>query len=121
MLAQGADDIFGQLLALVNPTADAADITLLVGFGLGLNVLEVVGVGHGVQTGEVSALGHVTDEHDVGAKVYLVDDGAAQVCVGVLGQEYQAVGCALDILETCQLVYILAALEAEALEQLEWM
>ena len=77
MLAQGADDIFGQLFTLVDPAADPAYITLLVSFGLGLDVLEVVSVGHGVQTAQVSALGDIADEHDVGAQIHLVDDGAA--------------------------------------------
>ena len=77
MLAQGADDIFGQLFTLIDPAADPAYIALLVGFGLGLDVLKVVSVSHGVQTAQVSALSYITDEHDVGAQIHLVDDGAA--------------------------------------------
>ena len=88
MLAQGADDVFGKFFTLVDPAADPADITLLVSFGLGLDILEVVSVGHGVQTAQVCALGHIADEHDVGTQIHLVDDRAAQVSVGILGQEY---------------------------------
>ena len=77
MFAQGADDVFGKLFTLIDPAADPADVTLLICFGLGLDVLEVVSVGHGVQTAQVSALGDIADEHDVGAQIHLVDDGAA--------------------------------------------
>ena len=119
VLAQGADNVFGQLFTFVDPAADPADITLLVGLGLGLDVLEVVSVGHGIQTAQICALGHIADEHDVGIQIHLVDNRAAQVCVGILGQEGQTVGRPLDILEACQLIGVLAALEAKALEQLE--
>ena len=40
MFAQGADDVIGQGVTLVDPAADTADIALFaLGVGLGLNVL----------------------------------------------------------------------------------
>ena len=40
MLAQGADDVFGQGFTLIDPTADLADIALFtLGIGLGLTWL----------------------------------------------------------------------------------
>ena len=48
MLADGAEDILGELVALVDPAADLADVALLArGFGLGLHILLVIRIGHG--------------------------------------------------------------------------
>ena len=97
VFAQGAYQIVRQLAAFIDPATDAAYITLLIGFGLGFDVLEVVAVGHGFQIAQICALGHIADEHDVGTQIHLIDDGAAQISIGILGKEQQTVGRALAL------------------------
>ena len=58
VLTQGANEILGQRITLVDVTADGANVTLdAVGLRLGLDALMVVGVGHGLTVGDSARLG----------------------------------------------------------------
>ena len=72
MLAQGADIIRGQLLALVHVAADFADPTLLLGqlgLRLRLDVLEVVSIGHGRRLGQNLRLSDVGHKQSMGSPI----------------------------------------------------
>ena len=72
MFAQGADEIGGKFVALVDVAADFADPFFRarsrgLGGGLGLYVLLVVGVGDAGTGGKDFGLHHTGDEHGVRA------------------------------------------------------
>ena len=59
MLAQRADEVLGQRIALVDVAADLADISLLaLGLGLGLDMILIIGISHRLAVGEDSCLGN---------------------------------------------------------------
>ena len=122
MLAQGADEVRGQLVALVEIAADAAHEAAAgfglggLGLGLGLDVGEIVGVGHGRRVGELAGLGDQRDVEHVGAAV----DGLLHLA------RNQGVGGAVNVAQAVfarrvgpagEFVHVAAALEAEVTEQ----
>ena len=59
MLAQRADDILGELVALVDVAANLADEAFFaLGLGLRLDILLIVGVGHGLPVIDDAGFGH---------------------------------------------------------------
>ena len=66
MLAKRADIVCGKLLALVDISADLADVSLLsCRFGLGLHIFVVVIVCHGRLVAHHACLRHRADKHSV--------------------------------------------------------
>ena len=73
MLAQRADDILGELVALVDVAANLADKAFLAfGLGLRLDVLLIVVVGHGLPVADDAGFGHAADEHAVGTQIHIL-------------------------------------------------
>ena len=124
MLAPGADEVGGELVAFVDVAADFADPFLLAASrrlggscGFGLNMLLVVGIGDAGAVAEHSGLHRHGDEHRVGAEVDTLGDDARNHGVDILGQVKQTVLRAELCLALGELVDRLAALEAEVLER----
>ena len=116
VLAERADEVVGQDLALVDVAADLADPALLeVGLGLGLDVGLVVVVGHGLLGGQDPGLGNGADEHAVSVQVHVLLHLEAHKGVDVLVQEDDAVVGA-EVFALGELVHVPAGLEAKVLE-----
>ena len=119
VLAQGADNVVGQGVALIDPAADLAhEAFLALGLGLGLDVVLVVGVGHGLLIGDHPGLGDGADEHAVGVQVHKALHLQVHEGVDIPGQEPQAVVGA-QLVDSNKFVSSAAALEAEVLEHRE--
>ncbi len=108
VLANGADEIFGQFFTLVNITADLADPAAFL-FGslrrLWLDVLLIVFISHRGLVRENFAVGHFGNEHRVRSEVDLIHDFSREksVCaalyidnavVGIAGRKFIRIGCA---------------------------
>ena len=92
VLAEGADEVLGELVALVDVTADLADVALLaVRFGLGLNVCVVIDVGHGLLIREDSRLAYRADEHSVCVKVNVLLDLERHKGIDISGKHNETV------------------------------
>ena len=123
MLAPGADEVGGELVAFIDVATDFAYPLLLAACGgssggLGLDVLLVVGVGDRRAVAEHTGLQRHGDEHGVAAKVDALGDHAADHRIDELRQVQQAVLRAQLLLAAGEFVDIAAALEAEVLEGL---
>lgn len=69
MLAQRADKVVGQLVALVDITAHLAyEAFLALGLWLRLHITLVIVVGHSLHVGDHAGFCHCTDEHAVCVK-----------------------------------------------------
>ncbi len=87
VLAQGAGEVLGQLVALVEIAAHRAQPALgLIGGGslFGLYVGVIVGVGAAGAAGEHLGLHHVGDKEHLGVQIVALYDLAGQHRVGVL-------------------------------------
>ena len=92
VLTQGANEILGELLALVNVTADLANVSALpLGFGSGLYVIVVIGIGHGFTIRQNTRLGNGADEHSVRIHIDILLDLEGKEGIDISGEEYQAV------------------------------
>ena len=125
MLAEGADEVGGELLALVLVAADgAAPNSLALGglphrLRLRLDVLHVVAIRGGRHLVEHFRLGDGSDEEDVRAEIDDLLHLDGDVGVGAAGDSHSAVRDTAAILEVGELIDFAPALEAEMLEQLE--
>ena len=121
MLAQRADEIGRERLALVHVAAHGADPGRLLGGGQfrrrGLDVAAVVVVGHGLVVAEELGLRDLGDEEPVAALVVAFNDAAGEHGVGIAVDVIQAVVAAGAVRPVCELVHIRAGLEAEVLEE----
>ena len=116
VLAQGAHDVVGKGIALVDPAADLTYEALLAfGIGLGLYMILVVGVGHGLLVGDHTGLGYSTDEHAVGIQIHIAVYLQTHEGIDVSGEETQTVVTA-QLLNTGELVCRPSALETEGLK-----
>lgn len=123
VLAPGADEVGGELVAFIDVAADLADPLLLATLGgcsggLGLDVLLVVGVGDAGAVAQHAGLHRHGDEHGVGAEVDALGDNTTNHAVDELGQVKQTVLCAEFCLAFGEFVHVAPALEAEVLERL---
>ena len=92
MLAQRADEVLRQLVALVDIPAHLADEPVLaLGLGARLYMLLVVGVCHRLAVGQHLRLGYVADEHAVRVEVDVLRHLERNIGVDVVGQHRQAV------------------------------
>jgi len=119
VLAQRTNEVLGQILALINISANLAyPAFFAVGLGLGFNVVLIVGIGHCFLVGYNARLCYAANKHAVGVKVNVVLNLERHKAVDVLGQENKPVvgaqGSAVG-----KLVNVSAALEAEVLKYLE--
>lgn len=122
MLTQGADIVWGQLLALIDKATDLADPALLLcqlRRGLGLDMVEVVGIGHRRRPVQDFGLGHIGNEQGMGTPILGTDHGAGDVGVGKGSQIHCTVFRPFGEGPAVKLVGIPSGLEAEMLEQLE--
>ena len=82
MVAEGADEVVGDGLALVDVAADRADPAGALGLGerlrRGLDVGAVVVVGHALVVGEDLALHDLGDEHAVAALIGALEHAAVE-------------------------------------------
>ena len=70
MLAKRADEILGQLVALIDISAYLAYPALLaVCFGLWLDIVLIVSIGHCFLVGDNSCFGNAANKHTVSVKV----------------------------------------------------
>ena len=75
MLAEGADKVLRQGVALVNIAANLADKAFLaLGLGLRLYIFLIIGVGDSLGVGNYARLGYAANKHSVGVKVYVLLD-----------------------------------------------
>ena len=119
MLAQGADNVVGQGVTLVDPAADLADKALLtLGLGLGFDVVLVIGVGHGLGFGDYPGFRDGADEHTVGIQINVLFYLQAHEGVDIPGQERQPI-VRTQRRQIRELVHGASALESEILEDLE--
>ena len=122
MLAQGAEIVFGNLIAFVDIAADGADPLLFDGgsaLGLGLDVALIITVGAGEFGREDFCIDDLSNEEDVAAQVQVLGDLAGEESIGSGGQIVQAVFAARHMVKSLELIHIPAGLHAEALEQRE--
>ncbi len=125
MLAEGADEVGGELLALVLVAADgAAPNSLALGgllhrLRLRLDVLHVVAIRGGRRLVEHFRFGDGPDEEDVRTEIDDLLHLDGDVGVGAAGDGHRAVRDTAAILEVGELIDFATALEAEVLEELE--
>ena len=116
VLAQRTNEIIGQRFALVDVSADLANVALLaVCLGLGLYVFMVVCVGHRLAVRDDSRFINRADEHAVRAEINVVLHGERHCGVDILGKYDQTVVRA-DGGTVFKLVRVASALEAKGLK-----
>ena len=127
MFAQGAFDVVGEEIALVDVAAHRthpAAFAVLGFFGrglrLGFDVLLVVVVGRGGLVGQHLGVEHIGDEHRVRAEIDALVDTAGQITVGVLGDVEHMVHGTVFSLAGGELVHLATRLEPEMLENEHW-
>ena len=119
MLAQRADEVFRNRIALVDVSADVADPSLDFFLRSGLDVVLVVAVRHGLDVVQDRALGDLADEQPVGIHVDGLQDLQGHVGVRVSVEIGEAVAGLAIVIKVCKLIYISSALESKVLENLE--
>ena len=120
VLAQGAEVVVGDLLALIDIATDGAHPLLFLGgsaLGLGLDVALVIAVGAGGFGREHLGIDDLGDEEDMAAQIQMLSDLAGEQGVGGGGQVVQAVFAAGHVGKSLELIYVAAGLHTEALEQ----
>ena len=120
VVAEGADEVVGDGLPLIDVAADRADpLLFLRTLGLGLDAALIVAVAAGSHLRQPHRVGQFTDKQDMAAQVEVLRHLGGEVHVGLLGQVVQAVFAAGDVGKSVKLVHIPTGLHAKTLEQRE--
>ena len=87
MFTDGADEILGKSITLVDISADFADKAFfLAGLGLGLDVSVIVSIGYAFSASDNFSIGHFAYEHSVRVEIKILFNFKRNICVYIFSK-----------------------------------